>query len=130
VFAKPLQQPHPPIIFGGHSDRALRRVADLGDGWFAFDVLPAEIVPRIEELNAVLSRRGRRPDSIEISASPYMKPGRDAATLRAYAEAGVDQVIQVVFGASPEDVKSEIEVLVAELMPVAQSLEPRRRPHH
>ena len=100
MFPKPLQQPHPPIVFGGHSDRALRRVADLGDGWFAFDVLPDEVVPRIEELNAVLSRRGRRPDSIEISASPYMKPGRDAATLRAYADAGVDQVIQVVFAAS------------------------------
>ena len=59
-----------------------------------------------------------------------MKPGRDAATLRAYAEAGVDQVIQVVFAASPDDVKNEIEALATELMPVARSLEPRRRPHH
>ena len=130
MFPKPLQQPHPPIIFGGHSDRALRRVADLGDGWFAFDVLPDEVVPRIDELTGVLSRRGRRPDSIEISASPYMKPGRDAASLHAYAEAGVDQVIHVVVAASPDDVKREIEALAAELMPVAQSLEPRRRPHH
>ena len=121
MFPKPLQQPHPPIIFGGHSDRALRRVADLGDGWFAFDVLPDEVVPRIEVLNAVLSRRGRRPDSIEISVSPYMKPGRDAASLRGYAEAGADQVIQVVFAPSPDDVKREIEQLAAELIPVAQS---------
>lgn len=130
MFPKPLQQPHPPIIFGGHSDRALRRVADLGDGWFAFDVLPNEIVPHLEELNAVLLRRGRRPEDVQISASPYMKPGRDAATLRGYAEAGVDQVIQVVFAASPDDVKKEIETLAAELMPVARTLEPRRRAHH
>ena len=130
MFPKPLQQPHPPIIFGGHSDRALRRVADLGDGWFAFDVLPAEIGPRIEVLNAVLSRRGRRPDSIEISVSPYMKPGRDAASLRGYAEAGADQVIQVVFAASPDDVKREIEQLAAELVPVARQIETRPRPHH
>lgn len=130
MFPKPVQQPHPPIVFGGHSDRALRRVADLGDGWFAFDVLPAEIAPRIEELNGVLSRRGRRPDDVEISASPYMKPGRDAATLRAYAEAGVDQVIHVVFAGSPDDVKREIETLATELMAVAGTLEPRRRPRH
>ena len=130
MFPKPLQQPHPPIVFGGHSDRALRRVADLGDGWFAFDVLPGDIRPRIEELNGVLSRRGRRPDSIEISASPYMKPGRDAATLRGYADAGVDQVIQVVFAGSPDDVKREIEALATDLMSAAQSIEPRRRPHH
>ena len=29
----PVQKPHPPIIFGGESLPALKRVADLGDGW-------------------------------------------------------------------------------------------------
>jgi probable F420-dependent oxidoreductase len=130
MFPKPVQKPHPPIVFGGHSDRALRRVADLGDGWFAFDLLPDEVKAPLEELNGVLSRRGRRPDAIEVTVSPYMKPARDAASLRAYAEAGVDQVVQVVFGATPDDVAREIEALAAELIPVARSLEPRRRPHH
>jgi alkanesulfonate monooxygenase SsuD/methylene tetrahydromethanopterin reductase-like flavin-dependent oxidoreductase (luciferase family) len=130
MFPKPVQKPHPPIVFGGHSDRALRRVADLGDGWFAFDLLPDEVRGPLEELNGVLSRRGRRPDSIEVSVSPYMKPARDAASLKAYAEAGVDQVVQVVFGATPDDVKLEIEALGAELLPVARSLTPRPRPHH
>lgn len=30
---KPLQKPHPPIWWGGASDRALRRVVETGDGW-------------------------------------------------------------------------------------------------
>lgn len=30
---KPLQKPHPPIWFGGHSDPALKRAATTGDGW-------------------------------------------------------------------------------------------------
>ena len=31
---KPVQKPHPPIWIGGHSKRALRRTATLGDGWY------------------------------------------------------------------------------------------------
>lgn len=129
MFPKPVQKPHPPIVFGGHSDRALRRVADLGNGWFAFDLLPDEAAPRIEELNAILSRRGRRPDSIEVSVSPYMKPARDAASLRAYAEAGVDQVIHVVFAPTAEAVRDEINGLADALLPTAHDVAPRARPH-
>ncbi|MEW6269466.1 MAG: LLM class F420-dependent oxidoreductase [Thermodesulfobacteriota bacterium] len=130
MFPKPVQKPHPPIVFGGHSDRALRRVADLGDGWFAFDLLPDEARPRIEELSAVLSRRGRRPDSIEVSVSPYLKGARDAASLRAYADAGVDQVIHMVFSPTADGVVDEIRQLAAELLPAAADIAPRRRPHH
>jgi probable F420-dependent oxidoreductase len=35
---KPVQRPHPPIHVGGESDGALRRVADVGQGWFGFNL--------------------------------------------------------------------------------------------
>lgn len=130
MFPKPLQTPHPPIVFGGHSDRALRRVADLGDGWFAFDLLPEEAKPRIEELSAILTRRGRRPDSVEISVSPYMKGARDVESLRAYAEVGVDQVIHMVFSMTPAEAVEEIRQLGRDLLPAAADIQPRRRTHH
>jgi probable F420-dependent oxidoreductase len=31
---KPVQKPHPPIILGGESSAALKRAAELGDGWY------------------------------------------------------------------------------------------------
>ena len=34
LYPKPVQQPHPPIHFGGETTAALRRVADLGQGWY------------------------------------------------------------------------------------------------
>src|SRR5262245_55465265 len=37
---KPVQKPHPPIVFGGESDAALRRAAALGDGWYGVGHTP------------------------------------------------------------------------------------------
>ncbi len=59
--------------------------------------------------------RGRvaRAPSIEVSVSPYMKPARDADSLRAYADAGVDQVIYMAAGDKPEALRAEIRPLAA-----------------
>jgi len=127
---KPIQKPHPPILFGGESMNALRRVADLGQGWFGFSLLPDEAAEKIEQLNAVLSRRGRRPDSIEVSVSPYLKPARDVAALERYAEAGVDQVILMAFSNEPAALRDEITQIGADLIAAAERLQPRPRPHH
>jgi probable F420-dependent oxidoreductase len=39
---KPLQQPHPPIIFGGTNERALERAGRLGNGWVAGPATPPD----------------------------------------------------------------------------------------
>ncbi len=128
MFPKPVQKPHPPIVFGGESDAALRRVADLGQGWYGFGLLPAEAAARIAALDRLLARRGRTPASVEVSVCPYLKPARDAAALRGYAEAGADQVVYMVGTRGPAAIATEIEELAAALMPVAERLgAPARR---
>jgi len=127
MFPKPIQKPHPPIVFGGESDAALRRVADLGQGWYGFNLLPDEAAARLAVLDALLAKRGRKPASVEVSVAPYMKPARDVAALRAYAEAGVDQVIHMAGVRGPDTIREEIEALAAELMPVAAKLGPGPR---
>ena len=32
----PVQRPHPPLLVGGNSKRAIRRAVDLGDAWYPF----------------------------------------------------------------------------------------------
>ena len=127
MFPKPIQKPHPPIIFGGETDAALRRVADLGQGWYGFSLLPDEAAARIGALDALLARRGRKPAEVEISVSPYFKPARSADVIRAYAEAGVDQVIYLVGMEGPEGVEAEIETLADDLMSAATSARPTPR---
>src|SRR5207302_9032038 len=41
--SKPVQKPHPPVLVGGESDRALERAARLGDGWIRLHHTPASV---------------------------------------------------------------------------------------
>jgi probable F420-dependent oxidoreductase len=36
ILPGPLQKPHPPLLVGGNSHRAIRRAVELGDGWNPF----------------------------------------------------------------------------------------------
>jgi probable F420-dependent oxidoreductase len=113
MFPKPIQKPHPPIVFGGESDAALRRVADLGQGWYGFNLLPEEAAARLAVLDRMLAERGRKRSDVEISVSPYMKPARDADALRRYADAGVDQVIHMIGAGGADRVRDDIERLAS-----------------
>jgi probable F420-dependent oxidoreductase len=101
-YPKPVQQPHPPIHFGGESDAALRRVADIGQGWFGYALPPVAAAERIRRLTDLLERRGRRREDVFISIAPNMREV-DAATAAEYHRAGVDQLIIGARGRTPED---------------------------
>ena len=36
ILPRPMQRPHPPLLIGGNSKRAIRRAVELGDGWNPF----------------------------------------------------------------------------------------------
>ena len=55
LYPKPVQEPHPPIHFGGESDAALKRVADLGQGWFGYNM--AQRRPRSDWCYSIVSWR-------------------------------------------------------------------------
>ena len=44
VFPKPMRDGRVPVVVGGNSDAALRRVAQTGDGWYGFNVVGVEAV--------------------------------------------------------------------------------------
>src|SRR5215207_8006878 len=90
-FPKPVQQPHPPVHFGGESDAALRRVADVGQGWFGYALLPAAAAERIERLTEMLEQRGRRREDVFITVAPNVREV-DEAMIEEYRRAGVDQL--------------------------------------
>lgn len=93
---KPAQKPHPPIFFGGESDAALRRVAELGQGWYGFQIAPEALPGRLARLDALLAAAGRSRGDIRVYVSPALRPERPG-DLAPFADAGVDQVILPFF---------------------------------
>lgn len=109
-YPKPVQQPHPPIHFGGESNAALRRVADLGQGWYGFNQEPADVPERLDHLDKLLAERGRTRDEIEVSICPYLK-GAQPDDVKRYEDAGVDQVILLAFAFDPEGIVETLDGL-------------------
>ena len=114
-YPKPIQQPGPPIWFGGESDAALRRTADLGQGWYGFNIDVAETIARLARLDELLAERGRSRAGIEIAVSPYGKNvDRDIAA--AYEDAGVGQLILMIVGRNTDELERRLDSLAADYL--------------
>jgi hypothetical protein len=113
ALPRPASRPHPPIWIGGNSRRAMRRVAEHGDGWLpmrggkqmarfvhsaAIETL-ADLRERLEYLRKELKRVGRT-GPVDVMLSPvalgYGSAGFDGDALEAelsqLAELGVGYV--------------------------------------
>jgi probable F420-dependent oxidoreductase len=118
---KPVQQPHPPIHFGGETDAALRRVAELGQGWFGFNRKPEDMPEALERLDRALAAQGRSRDDVTVSVSPYFKDPT-AADLERFAELGVDRVIVMVFAFGVDDLLPTLDQMATTLLEPAANL--------
>jgi probable F420-dependent oxidoreductase len=121
MFPKPIQQPHPPIYFGGESTAALKRVADVGQGWFGFDVDPDAARTHLQTLDRLLTARGRSRRDVQISVSPYMRP-IDLDVVKRYRDAGVDQVIAMVFGPDRDSLLKAMDQIANTIVEPARRL--------
>jgi len=93
---KPVQRPHPPLIFGGESRAALKRVATLGQGWFTFNVTPESLAHGIDILQPLLEEQGRTISDISISVTPDRKH-INQESLKRFEELGAEQIILPLF---------------------------------
>ncbi|HTR62020.1 MAG TPA: LLM class F420-dependent oxidoreductase [Candidatus Binataceae bacterium] len=94
---KPVQRPHPPIVFGGHTPPALKRTARLGDGWYGI----AESIDGIRETIGQLraqEREFKRTAPLEITISPRIGQPLTPALVRQFEDMGVSRII---FAAGP-----------------------------
>ena len=103
-FPKPSRGKKLPIIFGGESTPALKRTADIGNGWFGFNVGPDDAAPLVKKLHAMLKANGRDSNEVEIIVSPYTRK-ITPDDLKKYRVAGVDELVMV---ASPPEDEAQI----------------------
>jgi probable F420-dependent oxidoreductase len=92
VYPKPLRGRKIPIVIGGTTDAALRRVAAIGDGWYGFNLAAAEVADRVAALGAFCRERGRDPGKLTIGVS--LRDG-GPELLPDLAAAGVTELVVV-----------------------------------
>ncbi len=106
---RPVQEPHPTIWVGGESRRALRRVAEFGNGWHIGPVGIEDVRPRFDELREEMEAAGRSRDELEITW--MVDPERtDTAALRAYEALGVDGLYATAVSPDPGKVCETMRV--------------------
>lgn len=89
---KPPQGARLPIWIGGMSERAWRRVGELGDGWAASQISDAASARRaIDAIHRAAEAAGRDPGAIGLQ-SMVASPPKDAAGKQFYAQH--DQVVR------------------------------------
>lgn len=91
AMPRPVQNPHPEIVFGGHSKEAYSRAARLAKGWFGFALDVAGTAKSVEGLRLACKDAGRPFGDLEVSVTPR---GRvDLDTAKRFAELGVSRLI-------------------------------------
>jgi probable F420-dependent oxidoreductase len=93
VNPKPVHDRRIPIVLGGNSDAALRRVAAWGDGWYGFNLDSVDsVAERVEFLHALCREQGRDPAELRLAVALRELRAPDAASLAAL---GVDELVLV-----------------------------------
>ena len=96
--------PKPPILVGGAPPHALRRAAELGDGWIPMAKNPAQIIQAVSEYRNLTEEMGKPPGEITVLTSlPLNEPDRAKALLDGYRAMEINRV---VVGLSYDDIES------------------------
>jgi len=98
---KPVQKPHPPLIFGGESEAALKRAAALGDGWYGTQFSPDRLRPIVDRLRTLCEAAGRDFSRFEITTGVARDVTLDRDTVHRFADAGAHRLMVLAPGFVP-----------------------------
>jgi probable F420-dependent oxidoreductase len=91
TMPRPVQKPHPEIVFGGHTKEAYSRAARLAKGWYGFAQDLDSTQKCLSGLREACKAEGKKYEDIEISITPRIKVDRDTA--KRFADLGVHRLI-------------------------------------
>jgi probable F420-dependent oxidoreductase len=130
-----VQRPHPPILIGGVSNPALRRVARLGDGWLSTGLRPERLAERLGVLQTLCEVHGRRLADLRLCHKLFINIGearkgadgsRDAGTgsaaeivddLRRLVDLGYGSCIVRYRGSDAAEQRQQLRRFISDIMP-------------
>ena len=100
VNPRPVHNRRIPIVVGGNSDAAMRRLVGWADGWYGFYLADvAAVAERVELINRLCADAGRDPRELQLAVALHDPRPEDVPAL---AAVGIDEFI-IVEG-PPDDV--------------------------
>jgi probable F420-dependent oxidoreductase len=96
-----------PIVVGGNEAVALRRAAELGDGWHPINLTPDQVRDGIAKYHAACEKAGRAPGPVSLRHMPRDGSVLGESDVRAYEDAGLDE-LAYSYGARTADDLLEI----------------------
>jgi probable F420-dependent oxidoreductase len=118
AMPRPVQQPHPPIVFGGMSPEGFRRAVRYANGWYGYALDLEGTAACVRGLREA-EERTERPAAlgpIEISVTP--RGHLDIDTVRRFADLGVDRLIPYRPRVNEAGLHEFIDRVGTELIPV------------
>jgi len=139
IFSSPrsVQRPHPPILIGGLSDAALRRVVRHGNGWLAVTAGPEMLAERLATLKRLAQDAGRRYEDLSLAYKLFLgigeakgsrydarEPGTGSVAeigddIKRLFDLGFQKIIVRYRGSIAADLTRQIDRFVTEIVPKA-----------
>lgn len=137
VFSNPgsVQRPHPPVLVGGLSVPALRRVARYGDGWLAVTASPERLAEGLATLRRLAAEHGRRFEDLSLTYKMFLgidqpkqsrfdarEPGTGTVSeiiddLKRIFELGFTRIVVRYRGQGADEQKRQLDRFVNDIVP-------------
>jgi probable F420-dependent oxidoreductase len=83
ILPKPVQQPRPPLLFGGGVEAALKRAGRIGDGWISSSRADLTTIGEsVQTVKDAAEEAGRDPNAVEIVVRGVAKLGDEGGADR------------------------------------------------
>jgi len=109
----PVQRPIP-VWFGGGADKAIERMARMGDGWFPGPKTVADARPQLELMDASLKKNGRSWQSFGLEPRVMFKRGKEDEFKRhvsEWMEAGATHICVNTLGLGFDSSSAHVDAL-------------------
>jgi probable F420-dependent oxidoreductase len=110
-YPTPAQKPHPPILIGGVTKKALERVVNAAQGWYAPSDSPGELAEKIGELKEIAADASRPFDEIDVTVNWRLAKRPDA--LAEYEDLGINRAVVLLGSTGESDPKKAIDLIAS-----------------
>lgn len=111
-YPKPAKKPYPPILLGAiNNPRALKRVAEWGDGWIPIVSTVDEFESGVEQIRRYCTEIGRDPNALDFTVFGLGDQWKSETEIKAIESAGANRVVVWLAGGSTDALKKELDVL-------------------